>query len=508
MEEMKRKMKRGRQEEQVDREHVSGLQKKADWCLKLLLLVSLIGLPLQEAVPQAARTFTVDEAVAWALENSRTLKSADIDLEIKRRTAQYAWNVFIPTVQASGTLSRQNSISMDSSKNMIDLSNAIGEMGVAMGNMGSLLTTGTPGTSVYHKIPYPDETESMHWAAVGNIGVSLNLSLAYIAQIQAAKADYEGGRISWEQSRRETVTSVKKLFYGLLLQQENIRLQEQSLENARKRNVQARANWDDGKVPELSYLQAYVSYENMKPAVAEAKRTLNQQLDTFAFLLGLPVGTKLTLSGSVEPSYVELDADTLIIEHGGQALDIMSLMNTKLTLQHNLKALNFSLAPALALNWGVQPMLTNAFDTNWFEADNWKDSGSLSATLAWNITNLLPFSATRLQAKELKDNIRKLDISLETLRENQKMQVRKAVDTMNSSREQIESMSRNIDLAQRSYRSMEQAYQAGTAELLDLRDAESQLNQTKLGLLNQKFNYISALLDLEQLLNIELLETQ
>ncbi len=490
------------------REHVSGLQKKAAWCLKLLLLVSLIGLPLQEAVPQAARTFTVDEAVAWALENSRTLKSADIDLEIKRRTAQYAWNVFIPTVQASGTLSRQNSISMDSSKNMIDLSNAIGEMGVAMGNMGSLLTTGTPGTSVYHKIPYPDETESMHWAAVGNIGVSLNLSLAYIEQIKAAKADYEGGRISWEQSRRETVTSVKKLFYGLLLQQENIRLQEQSLENARKRNVQARANWDDGKVPELSYLQAYVSYENMKPAVAEAKRTLNQQLDTFAFLLGLPVGTKLTLSGSVEPSYVELDADTLIIEHGGQALDIMSLMNTKLTLQHNLKALNFSLAPALALNWGVQPMLTNAFDTNWFEADNWKDSGSLSATLAWNITNLLPFSATRLQAKELKDNIRKLDISLETLRENQKMQVRKAVDTMNSSREQIESMSRNIDLAQRSYRSMEQAYQAGTAELLDLRDAESQLNQTKLGLLNQKFNYISALLDLEQLLNIELLETQ
>jgi outer membrane protein TolC len=246
----------------------------------------------------------------------------------------------------------------------------------------------------------------------------------------------------------------------------------------------------------------------MKPSVAESRRTLSQQLDTFAFLLGLPVGTKITLSGSVDPSYLELDADRLIADYGDRSLDVQSLLNTKDGLNHNLKALNLSLAPAFAFNWGAQPMLTNAFDTNWFDADNWNDSGSLSATLAWNITNLLPFSSTRLQAQELKDNIRKLDVSLQTVRENQRMQVRKAVDTMNSSREQIAAMSRNLDLARRSYRAMEQSYQAGTAELLDLRDAESQLNQTQLGLLNQKFNYISALLDLEQLLNIELLESK
>lgn len=473
-----------------------------------LLAASLLLLPSTMAFAQAVRTFTVDEAVEWAIKNSRTLKSADIDLEIKRRAAQYSWNVFVPTVQASGTISRQNSINMDSANAMIDLSNAMGELGVAMGNMGQALATGIPGTASYSKIPHSKETESMHWAAVGNLGVSLNLSLAYFEQIKASKSAYEGGEISWEQSKRETVTSVKKLFYGLLLQQENIKLQEESLEAARRRSAQARANWDNGSVPELSYLQAYVSYENMKPSVAEAKRTLNQQLDTFAFLLGLPVGTKISLSGSVEPVYVDLDADKLVDDYGGNAPDVLSLANTRSGLEHNLKALNLSLAPALALNWGVQPMLTNAFDTNWFDADNWNDSGSLSATLAWNITNLLPFSQTRMQAAELKDNIRKLDISMETVRENQKMQVRKAVDTMRSSREQIEAMSRNLDLARRSYKAMEQAYQAGATELLDLKDAESQLKQTQLGLLSQKFNYISALLDLEQLLNVEFLEAK
>ena len=48
------------------------------------------------------------------------------------------------------------------------------------------------------------------------------------------------------------------------------------------------------------------------------------------------------------------------------------------------------------------------------------------------------------------------------------------------------------------------SYRNGTTELLDLNYAELQLNQAKLGLANQKFNYISALLDLETALNANL----
>ena len=352
--------------------------------------------------------------------------------------------------------------------------------------------------------PTVKETESMHWAAMGNVGVSLNLSLAYFEQIQAAKSDYESGLISYQQSIKETETNVKKLFYGLLLQQENIKVKELSLENARRRNTQSRANWDNGLVPELAYLQAYVAYENQKPEVAEAKRLLNQQLDTFAFLLGLPVGTRLKLVGSVEPEYIDADSEQLLASYGNGTLQMQSLDSTKQNLQHNLKALNLSLAPALAFSWNWQPTLTNAFDTEWGDSDNWSDSGSFSATLAWNITNLLPSSSTRVQAANLKDNIRKIELSMQTAKENQKMEVRKTVDTLNTAREQIDAMSRSINLAERSYTMLEQSYEAGNTELLELRDAESQLNQTKLGLLSQKYNYICAVLDLEQILNINL----
>ena len=56
---------------------------------------------------------TVEEAVNYAKENSRTLKSANIDLQIKKRAKNFSWNVLVPSVQATGTMSRANEVSKE-----------------------------------------------------------------------------------------------------------------------------------------------------------------------------------------------------------------------------------------------------------------------------------------------------------------------------------------------------------------------------------------------------------
>ena len=435
---------------------------------------------------------TVEQALDLAAERNRTLKSAQIDLEIKERAAKYSWNVFLPTVQASITAARSTDIdsSLQQANGMTQMANALGQISAAM--------SGTTYTSQ----PLLAETEKYHWALVGNVGASLNLSLAYIGKIKAAKADYEGGKITWEKSQKETLMNVKKLFYGLLLQQESLGVKKATLENARQRAAQAEANYKNGLIPELRLLNVQVTYENQKPEVESAEQSLSQQLDTFAFLIGLPVGTKIQLVGSIEPTYVNVTSDELLSKHSESGLDIQSLQSNIEVLKCNLSALNFSsFTPALALSYGWQPTKTFFSDDS-----KWTDQGNLSVTLAWNLTNMLPFSANRQQAKDLQANLKKLEIAMETLKENQKVQVIKAVNTLNQAREQIDSMGRNITLAQRAYDSSARSYRNGTTELLDLRDSESQLNQAKLGQLNQKFNYISALMDLEYTLNADLSE--
>ena len=443
----------------------------------------------QEQEQEKVMTLTVERAVELAKENSKTLKSAEIDLEMKKRASQYSWNVFLPKVQASFSAARTTELDLDQANSMIGMANALGQIASAL-----------PGGKPYVPQEFISEKEKYHWALVGEVSASLNLSLAYIGKIRAAKVDYECGKITLEQSQKQTLMNIKKLFYGLLLQQESLDVKKATLENARQRAAQAEANYKNGLIPELRLLNAQVTYENQKPEVESAQQSLNQAIDNFVFLIGLPVGTKIQLEGSIEPSYVNVSSDELLEKYADNSLDYQNLRGSIESLKLNLSALDLSsYTPALVLSYNYQPMKTFVSDDS-----KWNDQGKFAASLVWNLTDMLPFSANRQKAADIKANLRKLELKMEMLVENQKVQVKKAVDTLNQAREQIDSMGRNIALAQRAYDSSARSYRNGATELLDLRDSESQLNQAKLGQLNQKFNYISALMDLEYTLNADL----
>ncbi len=394
------------------------------------VIVSVICLSLaalafaQEQAKGEKVSLTVQQAVERARQNGRTLKSAAIDLEIKERASKYGWNVLLPTVQVTGTLSRTTNT--DSTWSNIT-------SGIKSEARLSALENAIAGKPEDTK-PYETmlnasgmkNNESLHWAAVGSVSVNWTLSLAYIQQIRAAKAAYEGGKISWEQSEHEVDTQIRKLFYALLLQQESLKIKQTTLENSRQRANQAQTNFRNGSVPEISYLQAQVAYQNLIPDTEQAERELHQTLDTFAFLLGLPVGTELELIGTIEPTYIEANTEDLLARYGGNNLDIQALQNNIDQLKMNLSALNLSSwTPALVINYSWQPTLAPYgldFD-KWGKSSNWSDKGSLSFTLAWNITNMLPFSKNRQQAADVKANLAKLELTMETLRENQKIEV-------------------------------------------------------------------------------------
>lgn len=417
---------------------------------------------------------TIEQAVDYARENSKTLQSSAIDLEIKKRASSYSWNQFMPSVQVTGTMSRKNEVTP--------------------------MSISIPG---YPMPPQPDPTEADHWTAVGGVSVSWNFSAAMIESIRLAKRDYEAGLISWDQTLRQTELQIEKLFYGLLLQEESLKIQQDSLENARLRMEQARINYLNGLIPELSYIQAQVSYQNMKPSVMKQEQLLKQQLDMFGFLIGLPAGTKIELEGAIEPPHIDLVAQDLVDISMESNPDIL-LLNKNLEilkLTYSMQNLQ-TYIPSVSLSWGFQPVISD-IQENWI--DKYTDGGSFSATLVWNLTNMLPFSANQQKAKDTKDNIRKMELSLETLKENTALNIRTQIDNLNQAWANIEAASGNITLAQKSYDMNVTSYQNGTRELLDVKDAESQLNQAKLGLINSKYEYLTGLLDLEYSLNIDLI---
>ncbi|HCC37978.1 MAG TPA: TolC family protein, partial [Treponema sp.] len=60
-----------------------------------------------------------------------------------------------------------------------------------------------------------------------------------------------------------------------------------------------------------------------------------------------------------------------------------------------------------------------------------------------------------------------------------------------------EAQAQTVSLAERSYRLTEEAYRAGLQDLLQVQNAEQSLRQARVSMLEQQFNYLNGLIDLE-----------
>ena len=450
--------------------------------MKKIIIVSILFLSAVSNIfaekntkTQEPLTLTVEDAVSYAITNSKSLKSSEIDLEIKKRAKMYSWNVFLPSLSVSGTMSRSNEYSdmMDSIKSAINPS---------------------------HKPLEPAEIN--HWKAVGNISAQLNFNLAMIQSMCASKANYEAGLISWEQTSKQTEMNIRKMFYALLLMEENLRIQNELLDSAKARWQQAEINYKNGLVPQLSALNAQVAYENKKPAILELTQSLKQQKDTFAFLLGIPYGREINLVGSIDTRFVKVDADELVQKYAKENLDVKALQKNIELLKISLNASRLStFTPSLSVSYGFQPVVAQ-IDSDWI--DTYIDNGSFSATVVIDVMKMMPFSANMQSIKDTKQNLAKAELGLSQLLQNTEIQIHTLVDKLNKSEASIKASQMNIKLAQKAYDMTVKAYNSGTQELLDVKDSENSLSQAKLGLLNEKLNYISALLDLENAINVKL----
>ncbi len=427
--------------------------------------------PSTTVVQKPEKVVTIEEAVSLALENNVQLESNAIDLRIKERARDNAWNVFLPSAQISGSLARQNKVS-----------NAYASLFQMMGT------------------PVPETTEKDHWSIVGGLSLGLNLSAALVEGLRATRQSYEAGKITLEQARQDTERNVRKSFYGILVQQESVRLLREKLAASEDRLRQTQINYRNGILPELSVLQTQLSLETQKPALREAEIALDQQKKVFAFILGLPVNTDLSVEGKIDPPIRSFDEDELVSKYLASRLDIALLAKNLEILNTQVRASKLQMyTPSVALSQSWLPMKAP------IDADKWTDSnGSFSVTVAFDLIGLIPFSRTGQSLAEAEDGVRKLELTMGQASYNAELEIRNLVKTLDKSRSSIATMELSVTIAEKAYRLTEQGYRAGTIEFLDLKDAENSLLQAEIGVLMEKYKYLSTLLDLETAVNAPL----
>jgi outer membrane protein TolC len=423
----------------------------------ILLLIATTSLTAQE--PSGA--VTLEQAVSLAIENNLELKSQAIDLEIRKRGAETVWNVFIPTVSASATLSRSNEE-----------------------------PTAIP--------PFPAPSP---WNLSTNLSAQLAISPALFPGITQTRIDYQNGQISYEGARAQLEVEVRKAFNTLLALRQDLNLTEDQLENARQRYLETQQNYQAGLSPELTLLSSRVTWENLKPSLLDKANSYNASLLSFKNQLGFTSEADLILDGEISlPENLNLPPLEELLGGLENRFDIRGLSGEISSLDNTILVQQMALLPnvVLAANW--DPGINDPFETDWFEdvEGNWSQrSGNMSLTLSWALDPYLPGSQTQVSLANLADNLAQLETSYQSAFKGAELQVRTLYATVQKSLESRRALGFNLNLAQRAFALSEEAYRAGSQSLLEVQEAELQLRGARLQLIFEELSLVNGIIDLE-----------
>jgi len=452
--------------------------------MKRSLIAVLFSCALAVSATQAQEILQLssDQAVAMALESNLGIKAEGLKLQVKARDRDFAWNKFLPSINGSATLSRSNVETTASG--LVPISPA---------------TVPGVGTVYDGVMSYSKSIDPVNLST--SLNIQLGLSVALFRGIEQTVLDYEAASISRDVAKERLSRDVRKSFYTLLAQQEALGLAEKQLESARLRFVQNQASFKSGLIPELTVLQSQVAWENRKPALEDQKLGYQQTMLGLKNLLGLPLERELQLLGSIEIPAIDVAVEDskLIAGFINRRLDLLSLKAQQASINNMVKLQQDTLWPMLVLMASFDPGLNAPFDsTSWNNSDNWKQRASmLGVSLTWKLDALIPGSTAWVQTENLKTQAAQLEISQQQALRGAAMEVKVLLTRLKKSAQSLATLDLSVALARKAYELSDKAYKAGGQSLLEVRDAELQLQAAQLQVLNEKLTFNNGLLDLE-----------
>jgi outer membrane protein TolC len=434
---------------------------------RLVLLLSLLAVSVAAAAqPQP---LTINGAVALAREKNRDLQIANLAVAKAGQRTREARGAALPTVSGFGQY----------------LYNLQRPVSFLPGNFAGLADNQIATLRV-----------GGDQAFVGSVGVYQPLFQAGVKSgIRAAGLDEVRSTAEAAVTASQVVTAVRKAYLNVLITEEQLRLQQQSLARNQQALRDARSLLLQGRASRVDTLRAYVNVENLRPEILRLTNGIAIATTVLATTIGLAADQPLTLQDSLHydgqpPLLTNEQAYALALENRPE------LRQLQLTQQLNEEQIRQATAtgrPQLAATGNVQ---TQAQAYNLRLGDyQWPVSSYVGLQVAVPI-----YSGGRVLARVEQARItrQQTERGLANEQELIRAEVLTSVARVQEARRRVETQQQTVAAAALGYRITRDRWRAGMASRLDLTDAELALTRTKSGYLQAVYDYQTATIDLDR----------
>jgi outer membrane protein TolC len=333
-------------------------------------------------------------------------------------------------------------------------------------------------------------------AFVGSVGVYQPLLQAGVKSgIKAAGIDEVRSTAEAAVTASNVVTAVRKAYLNVLITQEQLRLQEQSLGRNQQALRDARSLLLQGRASRVDTLRAYVNVENLRPEILRLSNGIAIAKTVLATTIGLDADEPLTLQDSLhfDDKTQPLTNEQAFAEALEKRPELRQLKLTEELNQEQIRQAAAAGKPQLAATGLVQ---TQAQAYNLRLGDyQWPVSSYLGVQVAVPI-----YSGGRVLARTEQARItrQQTERTLANQQELIRAEVLTSVSSVQEARRRVESQQQTVAAAALGYRITRDRWRAGMASRLDLTDAELALTRTKLGYLQAVYDYQNATIDLDR----------
>ncbi len=415
---------------------------------------------LSIAVSLGADTISLDDALALAKENNKSLMVARINLE--------------NSIRSASTISYLPSFSVGSEFTMT-------------------------GSAV-------DDTYSMGFTPSIAASAKLTIDSTDIYESKTNALSKQSAYNTYDQSVSSTESSVRTAYWNLVSANLAIKSAEKNLEDSERSYRNVEEQYEGGKATTLALSQSELSLYDSQIAYDNAVTTKENAELALGYLIGLE-------DFEVEESLPEV-RDLKDYE------DVKEMMTGSLQYQQaviavsqaeiankSLKASTVYPTVAVSASYEIGQKITGPYETSAKKSSSWDgdlyDSAKLSVGVSLPLDHLLPSSKAKANLKNAEANITKAEISLQNTLETLEQSVEKAYRSVETAQKNIAKYVKHLDMAKKKLELTEAAYEGGRATFETLSDAQSDLFASEITLINQHLTWVTALSSLASTLGCD-----
>ncbi|MGY0425353.1 MAG: TolC family protein [Polaribacter sp.] len=448
------------------------------------LLVSIIAICIFSSMhaQEKTMTFSLKEAVDFALENNHNVKISKNDIKSAKKKVWETTAIGLPQINAK--VDYQNFL-----KQPVSLLPA-----AAFDNTTSVVNTVEDYFGLQaNKNPTPPEGFiPVVFGTKQNINASVTLTQllfdgSYLVGLQASKTFLKISKQAEEKTEHLTREAVINAYGNVLVTENTISILEGNIKILQKNYTDAKKIFENGLNEEEDVEQLEITLGNLKNQLSNVKRMKEIAYQMLNISLGNAIETTLILTDSLDSLATEnIDLSLLAtLFDVNNHIDFRIAQNDREAKRLVVKLEKSRALPSLSafVNYGSQAF-SDSF-TFFKSNQQWFDSSLLGVSLNIPIFSSLSRSAKTAQAKIALENA---DIRLEQTKMQLSLLAKKAKTEYQLSVENYNTAKRNVSLAERIEKKQRIKFFEGISSSFDLLQAQNQLY-------TQQQNYTQSMLD-------------